>query len=73
MVWVLNPSSMSLRAQAIQVGGADGNQVVVLGGLSPKQEVVVAGTHVLVENQKVRRYGEAPGGKPAATAPAAAK
>jgi hypothetical protein len=46
---------------------------VVLAGLSPKQEVVVAGTHVLAENQKVRRFGEAPGSKAAAATPAASK
>jgi multidrug efflux system membrane fusion protein len=68
-VWVLNPATMSLRAQAVQVGGAEGNLVVVVGGLSPKQEVVVAGTHVLSEGLKVRRYGQV--AAPAAAAPVA--
>lgn len=56
-VWVLNPATMTLKAQRVQVAGADGNAVVVNDGLSPQQEVVVAGTHVLSEGQKVKRYG----------------
>lgn len=66
-VWVLVPSTMTLRPQAIQVGGADGNQVVVSGGLAAQQEIVVAGTHVLAENQKVRRYAAAPAASAAAS------
>jgi multidrug efflux pump subunit AcrA (membrane-fusion protein) len=58
-VWVLSPSTMTLRSQALEVGGADGNEVIVVAGLSPKQEIVTAGTHVLAANQKVRRYGAA--------------
>jgi RND family efflux transporter MFP subunit len=67
-VWVLVPSTMTLRPQAIQVAGADGNEVVVVGGLAAKQEIVTAGTHVLGENQKVRRYGAAPVASAAASA-----
>ncbi len=62
-VWVLDPATMTVRTQAIQVAGADGNEVVVSSGLSPTQEVVVAGVHALSPGQKVRRYG-APAGKP---------
>ncbi|MFO0123524.1 MAG: efflux RND transporter periplasmic adaptor subunit [Inhella sp.] len=66
-VWVLVPSTMTLRPQAIQVGGADGNMVVVAGGLTAQQEIVIAGTHVLGENQKVRRFGAAPAASAAAS------
>jgi len=62
-VWVLDPATMTVRTQAIQVAGADGNEVVVSAGLSPTQEVVVAGVHALSPGQKVRRYA-APAGKP---------
>lgn len=62
-VWVLEPASMTVRTQVIQVTGADGNEVVVGAGLSPTQEVVIAGVHTLSPGQKVRRYG-APAGKP---------
>ena len=55
-VWVLDPASMTVKSQAVQVGGADGNEVVVAAGLTPGQEVVVAGVHVLTQGQKVKRY-----------------
>ncbi|WP_249937065.1 efflux RND transporter periplasmic adaptor subunit [Roseateles sp. DAIF2] len=55
-VWVLDGASMTLKLQAIQVGGAEGNEVVVAGGLTPGQEVVTAGVHVLTPGQKVKRY-----------------
>lgn len=55
-VWLLDPASMTVKPQAVQVGGADGNEVVVVGGLTPGQEVVVAGVHVLHAGQKVKRY-----------------
>ena len=55
-VWVLDPSSMKVSPQSVQVSGADGNEVVIAGGLKPGQEVVVAGVHVLTAGQKVKRY-----------------
>lgn len=84
-VWVLDAASMTVRLQAIEIGTADGNQVVVSSGLQAGQEVVVAGVHVLSPGQKVTRYVSdpaaplgatqtAPGGGPAraaaSTAPA---
>lgn len=55
-VWVLDAATMSVRVQPIAIGGADGNAVVVTGGLSPGQTVVTAGVHVLTPGQKVRYY-----------------
>ncbi len=55
-VWVLDGRSMTVRPQVIQVGGADGNEAVIAGGLQAGQEVVVAGVHVLNPGQKVKRY-----------------
>lgn len=55
-VWLLDGASMTVKPQAIQVAGADGNEVIVAAGLAPGQEVVVAGVHVLNPGQKVRRY-----------------
>jgi len=84
-VWVLDAASMTVRLQTIEIGTADGNQVVVSSGLQAGQEVVVAGVHVLSPGQKVTRYvpataaplgstQTAPGGGPAlvgaSTAPA---
>ncbi len=59
-VWVLDPAQMTLKAQPVQIAGADGNEVVIAGGLSPGQEVVVAGVHVLKSGQKVQRYQPTP-------------
>lgn len=55
-VWVLESGSMTVKPVAVQVGGAEGNDVVIAGGLSAGQEVVVAGVHVLNPGQKVKRY-----------------
>lgn len=66
-VYVLDPATMSLRAQAVEIAGAEGNEVIVVGGLSAQQEIVTAGVHVLRDGEKVRRYGAAPA-QPVATA-----
>jgi RND family efflux transporter MFP subunit len=59
-VWLLDRSTMTVRAQPILVAGAEGNQVVVAGGLLAGQQVVSAGVHVLTPGQKVSLYGAAP-------------
>jgi multidrug efflux system membrane fusion protein len=59
-VWLLDPATMTVRAQPIVVGGADGNQIIVAAGLAPGQQVVTAGVHVLTPGQQVTRYGAAP-------------
>lgn len=55
-VWVLDGASMTVKPVPVQVGGAEGNDVVIAGGLRAGQEVVVAGVHVLNPGQKVKRY-----------------
>lgn len=55
-VWTLDGASMTVKPVPVQVGGAEGNEVVIAGGLNPGQEVVVAGVHVLNPGQKVKRY-----------------
>lgn len=72
-VFVLDPGTMTLRARAIEVAGADGNSVVVAGGLSALQEVVVAGVHVLRDGEKVRRYRPATVSASSAAASAASR
>ena len=57
-VWVVDPATMTVRPQPIEVAGADGNWVVVAGGLTAGQRVVTAGVHVLTPGQKVRFYAE---------------
>ena len=57
-VWIVDPASMTAVARPVQVGGAEGNEAVVLAGLSPGDRVVTAGVHVLSAGQKVRLYAD---------------
>jgi len=59
-VWLLDPQTMTVQVQPIEVGGAEGNTVVVASGLSPGQTVVTAGVHTLTPGQKVRLYQPQP-------------
>jgi RND family efflux transporter MFP subunit len=52
-VWVLEPASMTVRSQPVQVATADGNEAVIAAGLQPGMLVVSAGVHVLSPGQKV--------------------
>lgn len=55
-VWLLDPASMTVRSQTVQLSGVDGNEVLVASGLQPGQQVVVAGVHVLAPGQKVTLF-----------------
>lgn len=57
-VWILDPATMTVQPQPVEVAGADGNQVVLAGGVAPGQIVVTAGVHVLTPGQRVKRYLE---------------
>ena len=57
-VWVLDTASMTVNLQSVQIATADGNDVVVAGGLVPGMQVVTAGVHVLAPGQKVTVYKE---------------
>ncbi len=57
-VWVLDTTSMTVKLQPIQIATADGNDVIVAGGLQPGMQVVSAGVHVLSPGQKVTVYKE---------------
>ncbi len=70
IVWLVDRQSMTVRAQPVQVVGADGNDAVIGGGLQPGQVVVTAGVHVLNPGQSVKFYVEP--GVPAAAAAASA-
>ena len=52
-VWVLDPSTMTVRAQAVEVNTAEGNDAVVTSGLQNGDQVVLSGVHVLTAGQKV--------------------
>ena len=72
-VWLLDKASMTVKPQAIQVAGAEGNSVVVAGGLAPGQVVVTAGVHVLTPGQTVKLYAEAPALASTAASPGAVR
>ena len=55
VVWVLDPTASTVRSRAIEVAGAEGNDVVVSKGLEPGDIVVTAGVHVLTEGQRVKQ------------------
>ncbi|WP_088282897.1 efflux RND transporter periplasmic adaptor subunit [Ideonella sp. A 288] len=57
-VWLLDRSAMTVQPHPVQVAGAEGNLVVLAGGLSAGQTVVTAGVHVLTPGQKVRLFAE---------------
>ena len=63
-VWLLNKQTMQVQARPVQIAGADGNLVLVGGGLAAGDTVITAGVHVLTDGQKVRLYAEP--GAPAA-------
>ena len=56
VVWLVEPTTMTVRTQAVQLGAADGNEAVITGGLKPGAVVVSAGVHVLSAGQKVTFY-----------------
>lgn len=58
VVWVLDAATMQVQPQPVEVGGAEGNEAVIVAGLSAGQEVVTAGVHVLAPGQTVKRYVE---------------
>ena len=55
-VWVVDKTSMTVRTQPVQMATADGNEIVIAGGLAPGMVIVTAGVHVLSEGQKVTIY-----------------
>jgi multidrug efflux system membrane fusion protein len=58
-VWVLDPNTMTVKSQAIEVNTADGNDAVVTSGLQNGDQVVLSGVHVLTAGQKVSIFGAA--------------
>ena len=68
-VWVVDRSTLTVRSQDVQLAGADGNDAVVVAGITPGQVVVTAGVHVLSAGQKVKLWVDP--GLAAASAPAA--
>lgn len=57
-VWVLDRQAMTVSARPVAIAGAEGNLVVVAGGLDAGQTVVTAGVHTLTPGQRVKLYAE---------------
>ena len=72
-VWLLDPTTMTVKLQPIEIATADGNGVVISHGLVAGMQVVVAGVHVLQSGQKVTIFQAARVAAPAAPAASAAK
>ena len=53
-----NPNTMTVKAQAIEVNTAEGNDAVVTSGLQNGDQVVLSGVHVLTAGQKVSIFGK---------------
>jgi RND family efflux transporter MFP subunit len=58
-VWVLDPNTLTVKPQAIEVNTASGNEAVVTSGLKNGDQVVLSGVHVLTAGQKVSVFGAA--------------
>lgn len=72
-VWVLDRATMVVKVQPVAVAGADGNDVVIAGGLNAGMTVVTAGVHTLTAGQKVKLYeADQPSAAPVLPAAAAA-
>lgn len=71
-VWVVDRQRQVVATRVIEVGGAQGNEVVVARGLEPGEIVVTAGVHVLTEGQKVKLPAAGPAQPAAAATPMAA-
>jgi multidrug efflux system membrane fusion protein len=55
-VWVVDKTSMTVASKPVQLAGAEGNDAIVTGGLTPGELVVTAGVHVLSPGQQVKLY-----------------
>lgn len=55
-VWVLDPATMTVKSQTVEIASADGNEAVVAKGLTAGMQVVSTGVHVLTPGQKVTIY-----------------
>ena len=55
-VWLLDPQTMTVKSQVVDVHTADGNEAVVSAGLKQGDQVVASGVHVLTPGQKVSLF-----------------
>ncbi len=65
LVWIVDPANSQVSTRPVQLGGAEGDSVLVTGGLKGGETVVTAGVHMLHAGQKVASPGAAPVAAPA--------
>jgi multidrug efflux system membrane fusion protein len=54
LVWIVDGQTSKVAARAVQLGGAQGDSVIVTSGLQGGETVVTAGVHMLFAGQKVK-------------------
>lgn len=59
-VWVFDAQSGTIASRTVQVAGTAGTALRITHGLQAGEQVVVAGTHVLQEGQRVTPWQSAP-------------
>jgi RND family efflux transporter MFP subunit len=55
-VWVIDPSSMTVRPVPVELGELSGSEVAILSGLSDGDQIAISGVHQLREGMAVRRF-----------------
>ncbi len=53
-VWITDPKTMRVHRTRVRTGNMVGENIQVLSGLKPGNQIVTAGAHFLKENQKIR-------------------
>ena len=54
LVWIVDGQTSKVAPRAVQLGGAQGDSVIVTSGLQGGETVVTAGVHMLFAGQKVK-------------------
>jgi len=57
-VWIVDPESMSVARRPVELGTLAEDQVTVLAGLAPGDQVAISGVHQLRDGMRVSRYGD---------------
>jgi RND family efflux transporter MFP subunit len=57
-VWRVDPDTMTVSRADVELGELSGDQIEILGGLSPGDQIAVSGVSQLREGMAVRRFGE---------------
>lgn len=55
-VWLVDKATMKVRAAPVELGKLTGDEVQIMGGLSPGDQVAVSGVGQLREGMEVRRH-----------------